>query len=215
MQENLEEKISMLLDNELSSNEAILVLEQINENEKLKEVWHRYNAIRSGLVTEPYRIVSDGFNDRISREIDDVNIVAGPWASTVSYAKWGYALAASIVVAVVFTWYQSLLIPTIPDDDRLAIIAPVPTPETILRMENSIQQPTEAIAQAGNNPQPLPNTSFARTAFDRKIKPFNRQSRGLDPRFKDYLVTHNQAASSTGVQGMLPYARVVTFESKQ
>jgi len=34
----------------------------------------------------------------------------------------------------------------------------------------------------------------------------------VDPHFRDYLVTHSETAYLTGSPGMLPYARVVTYD---
>ncbi|MGX2039556.1 sigma-E factor negative regulatory protein [Methylocaldum sp. MU1018] len=37
----------------------------------------------------------------------------------------------------------------------------------------------------------------------------------IDPRFQDYLVTHNETAYLAGAPGMLPYARLVAYDSSR
>lgn len=192
MQENLEEKISMLLDNELSSKEVILVLEEINKNDKLKEVWHRYNTIRLSLAADGYTNIAAQFNNQIAEQIGKSSFANIPLRKTNSYPKWGYALAASIVATVIFSWFQIINVPLSTTSTKT--IASI---ESLPRLE--------AFTESNISSQPL-SKSIARPAFDRQIQT-------LDPRFEDYLVTHNQV-SSPAVQGMLPYARVVTYASK-
>jgi sigma-E factor negative regulatory protein RseA len=45
--------------------------------------------------------------------------------------------------------------------------------------------------------------------------PDSIQSQSLDPRLNTYLVNHNEYASMNGVQGVLPYVRIVGIDSRR
>lgn len=169
MQENLEEKISMLLDDELSTEEAISLLEQIDNNDVLKQVWHRYNMIRAGLISEDCVRADSRFRNRVKENISLDPAVFPAESSSFRYKKWAYALAASVVFVSVLSWYQLVSETDIAGEH----FSEIETLDTL----------------------PLPDHY-------------------LDARLEDYLVTHNQTAP-TGVQGMLPYGRVVSLSSER
>lgn len=176
MHNKLEEKISMLLDNELSGAEAISLLERIQQDEKLKQVWDRYNKISLTLKSNRYMPVDRHFRQRIEENIH-LSPTALPQRELIRYKNWGYALAASLVGVSILTW-------------------------TYLPTLSSVQNPAETVALV-----PQPTKSIEKSDLDRQYNSF-------DSRLNDYLVTHNESAYSAGVQGMLPYARVVSYTHK-
>ncbi len=176
MHNNLEEKISMLLDNELSGAEAILLLEQIEQDDRLKQVWDRYNKISLTLKSNRYIPVDRHFPRRIKENIY-LSSTPSPQSRGNRYKNWGYALAASLVGVSILTWtYLQTLSPPKNSIEPIALVQTVP-------------KSTEK-----------PNVIY--------------QYNNLDSRLNDYLVTHNESAYSAGVQGMLPYARVVSYTHK-
>ncbi len=176
MHENFEEKISMLLDNELNSAEAISLLERIEQDEQLKQIWDRYNKVSLTLKSNRYIHVDRHFSDRIKNDIH-LSRETLPQMRPNQNKNWGYALAASIVGVSFLTW-------------------------TYLQTQSLPQNAIEPIALV----EPIPKSNEKLDSV--------HQDDALDSRLNDYLVTHNESAYSAGVQGMLPYARVVSYTRK-
>ena len=176
MRNNLEEKISMLLDNELSGTEAISLLERIEQDDRLKQVWDRYNKISLTLKSNRYIPVDRHFPQRIK---ENIHLSSPPFPQRRGnrYKNWGYALAASLVCLSILTW-------------------------THLQTRSPPQNSIEPIAVVQTLPKATEKPDLVHQHYT------------LDSRLNDYLVTHNESAYSAGVQGMLPYARVVSYTHK-
>lgn len=175
MQNNIEEKISMLLDDELSSKEAIALLEKIDQDDQLRQIWYRYNNISLALKSDQYISVDSQLSDHVKKSIEVVPTVLAPNVGLQGPKKWVFALAASVVFIAVFSWP---------------------------RFFSDLETPAEPITIAEHLPEPLASPELAQ--WDEE----------LDSRLNDYLVTHNESAYSTGMQGMLPYARVVGYSGQ-
>ena len=176
MHNHLEKKISMLLDNELSGAEAISLLERIDQDEKLKQIWDRYNKVSLTLKSNRYIPVDRHFSQRIMENIHSSPMPV-PKSRENRHKNWGYALAASLVGVGILTW-------------------------SYLQTQSSPLNPVEPIALIQTLPQSTGKSDL--------VHRYN----SMDSRLNDYLVTHNESAYSAGVQGMLPYARVVSYTHK-
>lgn len=77
---NLKEKLSLLLDDELDSQESLRLFQRIGTDPTVKAQWNRYSrisaAMRSGQVLMP----DDGFADRISAALADEPTILAPAA---------------------------------------------------------------------------------------------------------------------------------------
>lgn len=77
---NLKEKLSLLLDDELDSQESLRLFERIGGDPALRAQWNRYSrisaAMRSGQVLMP----DGGFVDRISAALADEPTILAPTA---------------------------------------------------------------------------------------------------------------------------------------
>jgi len=92
------EKISRFLDNDLSHNETLDILQEVAKQPELKEKLKRYAAISHAIKTDNFSLISDDFAARIHHEIHQIPpVVAVPPASRQHY--W-LALAAASIAAM-------------------------------------------------------------------------------------------------------------------
>lgn len=63
------EKISRFLDDDLSDDETVTLLQEAMEQPELKNKLKRYAAIRHALKTDDFLWLSDEFTERIQQEI--------------------------------------------------------------------------------------------------------------------------------------------------
>jgi negative regulator of sigma E activity len=186
MQEELDIKISMLLDDELESKEALKVFGQIRNDSELRSKWLRYNAVSCVLKGKPLILPDEGFLNRISRALDQEALpgkaVVLPRKSPVHKLPVALAIAASLTVAAVIMWSG------LPD-----------FPDNFLRPSNQL-----SIVKHSSPEVPAP------------AAPVQAQSEpsdtgALPQRLTDYLITHNESTYSTGSQAVMPYARVISY----
>lgn len=92
----------MLLDDELSSEDALRLLERIEKDDELKDCWNRYNALALALKSEYYVKIEDAFLQTISGKIKQEPTILPPRRQVlgVLYSGWA-AIAASILIVVV------------------------------------------------------------------------------------------------------------------
>lgn len=69
MQQDLDQKISLLIDNELDHEDALSLLADIKQKEELSQTMARYEAISHSLKAESFLSADTDFVSRISREI--------------------------------------------------------------------------------------------------------------------------------------------------
>ena len=186
MQDELELKMSMLLDGELDPKEAVRVLDQIKDDRDLRRKWLRYNCVSSVFKREPGHSPDMDFFDRVCSALDHEPVVefsdrsaSRTWLRKPSFA---FALAASLaVMGIVFWWSVSSSLNSSPDPG-LPMIAAV--------------QKNGSVAD-GRQTQRLATTSH------------------VPRRLNDYLITHNGSSRSGVTQGFVPYARVVSYSSNR
>ncbi len=92
------EKISRFLDNDLSHNETLDLLQEANEQPELKAKLRRYAAISHAIKTDNFSWVSDDFAARVHQEIRQVPPVVVLPASKRQY--YWFALAAASIAAI-------------------------------------------------------------------------------------------------------------------
>lgn len=176
MLENYEEKMALLLDNELSVEESVDMLQQIEKSEELKLKWNRYNLTSSALKSNIYPVVD--LTSRMSERLEsEPTIMVSQRKKPSSYKGRviAAALAASVTLVTVITMSNfekpSFSKSTVP---KVAVKSPTPSIDPPITIDS--------------------------------------ESPALNPRFNRYLFTHNESTYETGMQGILPYARVVSYE---
>ncbi len=103
MQEQLDENLSLLIDDELDSKQAISLLRVIQNDELLKNKFQRYHLISQVLKNEECYFIGGGFAEKIHQEIrNEPTFFIPAKKSRINWQKTGLAVAASVVLAVVW-----------------------------------------------------------------------------------------------------------------
>jgi sigma-E factor negative regulatory protein RseA len=104
MQEQTNEKISLLVDDELDSQNALLLLKKIKEDEALQSVLRRYQLMSLVLKNEEsFLQVDSRFAEKIQQQISrEPSYLLPRKKPEINWQKTGFAIAASIVLAVVW-----------------------------------------------------------------------------------------------------------------
>ena len=103
MQEQVNEKISLFIDDELDSEHALSLLRTIQEDEELKDKLQRYHLVSQVLKNDTCYLLDSSFADNIHLQIRKEPIYFFPVKKAgVNWRKTGLAVAASIALAVVW-----------------------------------------------------------------------------------------------------------------
>jgi sigma-E factor negative regulatory protein RseA len=102
MQEELNLKVSQFIDNDLPVEEALELLDGIEEHQDLKNKLHRYEAIRQAIKTDLFIQVDEGFVRQINQQIQQENVHFLPCKRRIGQNyKTLIAIAASLAIVAV------------------------------------------------------------------------------------------------------------------
>lgn len=103
MQEQQNEKLSLLLDDELDSTQAAALLKTVRTDADLQAKLQRYALISQALKNEQCSIASLDFVDKIHQQLEKEPIYFLPRKRHADHLrKAGFAVAASLVLAVLW-----------------------------------------------------------------------------------------------------------------
>jgi len=106
MQEDLEIKMSMLVDDELDSEETLQVLAEISTNPELRAKWNRYKSMSYTLRHDSVVLPKPNFFDSVSQVLNNEPTIIGPSIARKkprqNYPVIVAVLAASIVAVAIF-----------------------------------------------------------------------------------------------------------------
>lgn len=191
------EKLSQLLDGELSEFERHRILNEmgndVGSSNELRNRWERYHLIRAAMRNELSPVPPRQFADRVVTALHSEPPARGPlirpgMRRAVQIAG-GMAIAASVATIAVF--------------NLRPVVAPVP-----------VTPPLASVAPGpGDEPVALAAVSQTQTQTGTQIKPqtvaANTATAGAD--INPYLVQHSEAAGTMGA--WRPYVRVVSHSS--
>jgi sigma-E factor negative regulatory protein RseA len=194
MSEQSREQISALMDGELE-NGAPFILNALENSQEYRETWHRYHLIGESLRGNLPKHVDIHLADRIRTSIQNEPAILAPARNTTRNQIFkpaiGFAIAASVTVAVILGVKQTGVGPASTTPAPVVAVnqteAPASYPVVRVTAEPSIQNPSQNYGA----------TADAQTRLNR------------------YLVNHNEYRSNVGVQGMLPYVRIVAHEVEE
>lgn len=106
MQEQINEKLSLLFDDELSSTQAVSLLKSVRQEPELQAKLERYALISQALKGEQSAVAGKDFLERVHQQLEQEPVYFLPRKKDSSHLKkTAVAVAASIVLAVV--WLSS------------------------------------------------------------------------------------------------------------
>ena len=215
MNDRLMEQVSSLVDNEQQSASG-KSLDQVLKSPELRETWQRYHQmgdwmrgaadgkvvrvdvaarVRAALEPEPAMLIpvqstSESLEDASSSGLD-ANIVPGP-------RSWGQMAGIGIAAAV-----ASLTVLLFQQNNFLGLDNPSPFLASSDAAVNSVATADSVAAGA------VAATQVSQTGADDSTIQSAHLSATFQEKLDAYLVSHVKQSAGNGVQGMLPYARVV------
>jgi sigma-E factor negative regulatory protein RseA len=194
-----EEKLSALVDGELEHRQVDELLARVREDDELRARWASYHLISDALHNNLSQGVDLDISRRVSAAIEQEPVIFAPiWQRLRPSRKLikqaaGAAVAASVTaVALLGAQWVNL------------------GPGAMVADGTGTLPTTQLVAEA---PSAQDGSSAALVALDQGNGDGNEQvwAHSLD----SYVVNHNEYAGSTGMHGVLPYARLVSYESRQ
>lgn len=198
MNDEVREQLSALLDDEIDEMERPLLLGRLQRDPQLREYMSRYQLIGE-VMRGAGRVETLGLAGRVQKALaeDPPGVaVSDAGQDTPTAAPWwrplaGFAVAASVALVAVFS-VTSVQDEATPSAPTVAASGPAAVPGVA------------AVSGAGGN-------EVVRVSDEqwKRIEPV------IDKRLTGYLVNHNEYAASRGMQGVMPYVRIVGYENEQ
>jgi sigma-E factor negative regulatory protein RseA len=188
MRDEVNQKISWLVDGELGHDETLDLLKKIQSDEALKNKMSRYQAISQALKTDEFYQVRSDFSHKVFQEIQQepsyflpqLKPQQPPQVPSIDKQSKRklYAVAASTLIAAVVVGQNLRHDPT------------ANKYQNVTAMAVSDQQ----LALSANQPDKL-----------------KQRRQPLNTEFKDYLQAHNSSVYTNGEVLLQPYAKVTAY----
>lgn len=191
MSEQSREQISALMDDELDSGSSF-VLNALRDNPEFRKAWNHYHLIGETLRGNLPEYVDINLAERISRDINNEPAIIARQKNLNTLFKpvVGFAIAASVAAVTIL-------------GVRQIGNGPVAAP------------PGEIVASNPQDTAYLPITTVSTSPVpENKVHEF-KASVSAESRLNRYLVNYNEYRTNAGVQGMLPYVRIVAHEVEE
>ncbi|MEQ1559763.1 MAG: sigma-E factor negative regulatory protein [Methyloglobulus sp.] len=182
MQKDVNEKISQLIDGELSHNETLEFLKKIRSDAGLRQKMCRYDAISQALKTDEFYQIRPDFSDKIFQQIQLESTYLLPQRSPANKQPSRtrlFAVAASTIAVAVLVG------------------------QNLYKNKGVTNPPTLAATTLPQQSQPIAIAQLER-ATQQKRQPVNTQ-------FNDYLQAHNNSVYTNGEATFQPYAKVTAY----
>jgi len=201
MNEQIDERLSALMDGELERDGLRFLLRSVGSDPALPPRWERYHVARQALRRQGVVALRAGFAEAVMARIGEEPAVRSRGASP--WLRWGAggAIAASVAVAALVATR-----PVTPGGEAAvaarapglggagATIAASPASATTAPVTTPLDVRPPLLVQGA--PVEASPASFGIEAG---------QSIVLDPRLQSYLVRHYQAVGANGQSGFTPY----------
>lgn len=190
MAEHINERISALVDGELSKDECKRVLEELRVDPDTAASWCHYHLISDALKNNLPRSLSPDFTARLSKALEDEPPLESPLPrirATPPFVKpaIGFALAASVAAIgyVSLGWNTQ---PVTNSTPSLALTASAPSIE--------VAYPVSKV----------------------RGREWDVEQPSVVSKLNDYLASHGQYSAATAMQpGVLPQVRIVGYERSE
>ncbi len=187
MNESNKEQLSAFIDGEHKTDH---VLDKLIHDEEMKQTWARYHLIGDCLRDNMPEQISNRVSQSVSQALQNEPTVLAPTKKQFNFKPLaGFAIAASVAMVAVFTIQT--------DNDVISPSTNAPTIATIT--------PAQTETFNFSQPQALP---AAVTHSDTPESIANE-------RLNNYLLNHNEYRSNAGMNGIMPYVRMVTIETQE
>jgi len=188
MSDDRKERLSAVVDSELDAQSGDAI-DNMLKTPELRAAWARYHLIRDSLQQKLPEGLDTGLAGRIAERIaDEPHIIATAGLTKNTYLKpvAGFAIAASVATMAILGIQQQPGETGLPGQGVVSTTSPAGV--------SSLSARPASLRSSSNEP----------------LRQLNVDDR---TRLNSYLVNYNEYRSKSGFQGMLPYARTVTFEN--
>ena len=198
-----EESVSALADGELDPRQLDALLAQMREDNALRARWARYHLISDALHNNLTRGTQLDISQRVAAALEQEPVIFAPlWQRAFPSRRMvkqaaGVAMAASVTaVAILGAQWANQDMPSAVTVPAVASVAAPAEPRSIelVALDSSAQEPS-APSQLVQGQQPADQVWI----------------RSLD----SYMVNHNEYSGTSGMHGVLPYARLVSYGSQE
>jgi sigma-E factor negative regulatory protein RseA len=192
MNESSNEQLSALIDGEHDNS---TVLNNLINDEDMRGAWQRYHLIGDCLRGHLPDTLNSDISTKVSKELREEPTVLAPQTSKRFNLKpiAGFAIAASVALVAVFTIQRSAEIDT--------------SNGTIPAVASNEVNKTYSQPQSYTFPEPQ--------VLPASIKKSDTPESIANQRLNNYLMNYNEYRSNGGMNGILPYVRIVTIESQE
>ena len=209
MNEQNQERLSALMDGELSPTQTRQLLEAMKKDTELRKFWHSGHIITAAIHGEAVANPSPSLADSVREALvsEPALVAPAPIRQRRSLGPLGgLALAASVAMLAVIATQQALLdrqnlAPRLEGRGSEIASAPASKAQLASSKVTSNQLPVSAQLQQQQNDEQ--NVALTRMTW-------NDAGPGVEARLNAYLLNHNEYMVG-GLHGMLPYARVVGY----
>ena len=189
MRKEFKDALSTLVDGEHGKNKDIL--EELTHNNDLKGAWKRYHLIRDCLRGNLPNKIYNNFANKVSRHLEyEPTINASKKTKKFKQESIiGFAIAASVAVVAIFTIQNKIN------------LSPVVTKDTVVMEQEIIEPQFDTYS--------FPEAPVSPVAVKQSTNSITQQ------RLNNYLINHSKYKHNIKMNSVLPYARIVTIESKE
>ena len=200
------EQISSLVDGEFDRTSDIEShLDYLIKDKELRSRWERYCLIADTLKRKLPPVIDRQLASRVMAELENEPTILAPRRINASFGKRiaGLAVAASVatvaVLGVQYSYKEDVIAPA----PQIALIQGSKTQGKKLPSNNEfIHRDVQTVTQTVNSS----DSSAQRLLQQHPSQIINE----YHPNLNKYLLNHNQRASRGVVQGVMPYARIIT-----
>ncbi len=185
MQDNMNEKISRFIDNDLSLEQIQQLQSEMNEDDLLKQKMMRYQMLSQALKSSEVVQLKADFSSQITQQLEQEPVFFK--RRNKPYFNWqttSLAVAASLAIVAVMS--PAIIKQTAPNMQETPLVA---------------QQQVTSQASSYSLSQPLPPAG-------RLVRVQNHPT---NQRFNDYLQIHSNSMYTIGQRSHRPTARVAGF----
>lgn len=188
MTEQERQRLSALMDAEMSHPEISSELKKLARNTNGHGTWQHYHLIGDAMRQELGPVVDIGMSVAISKRLETEPVVFAPAAVKRSTNKWfrpaaGLAIAASVAALAI------TVVPRVTDIDSAS-----PPINSVVK----VQPDAEKLYVADDG-----------TRWELLYQP------KVESRLNSYLVNHQEYAPAGNMKGILPYATFVSYDGSQ
>ncbi len=225
MKDHQRQALSALVDGELPASQAGGLLDALGRDPELRDQWERYHliggALRGEAASLAYREIAERTRARIAAEPTVLAPAAARPRRPSRLAPFaGVALAASAAFLAVFAvpaLFQSVAhrpaAPALAQESApQSVSSPAPALASLPAALPTSPEAPAAQALIAANPAPR-DVAPRRFEAGRPSQRWHVDQPGLANKLDRLLVNHQEHAPATGINGMLPYATLVSYDT--